>query len=90
MGARDARVWLPLTWVFIVLLFFSVSPGKRGIYILPALPALAIASLPFIGELLAEPQNSNRRLRAWRTVLRGGADWHQWCRIPLCFRDSMR
>jgi 4-amino-4-deoxy-L-arabinose transferase-like glycosyltransferase len=51
--ARDARVWLPLCWLFIVLLFFSASPGKRGVYILPALPALAIASLPFLDELLA-------------------------------------
>ena len=50
---RDARVWLPLTWVLLVLLFFSLSPGKRGVYITPALPALAIAALPFIQVLLA-------------------------------------
>ena len=36
-----------------VLVFFSLSPGKRGVYILPALPALAIAALPFIEALLA-------------------------------------
>jgi 4-amino-4-deoxy-L-arabinose transferase-like glycosyltransferase len=51
--ARDARVWLPLGWVLVVLLFFTMSPGKRGIYILPALPALAIASMPLIGDVLA-------------------------------------
>jgi 4-amino-4-deoxy-L-arabinose transferase-like glycosyltransferase len=51
--ARDARVWLPLAWVMLVVLFFSVSPGKRGIYILPALPALAMASLPVLSEALA-------------------------------------
>jgi len=50
---RDARVWLPLAWVLLVLLFFSLSPGKRGVYITPALPALALASLPFIEALLA-------------------------------------
>ena len=50
---RDARVWLPLTWVLLVLLFFSMSPGKRGVYVLPALPALAMASLPFIEGVLA-------------------------------------
>ena len=50
---REARVWLPLGWALLVLLFFSLSPGKRGIYILPALPALAIASLPFIEAVLA-------------------------------------
>ena len=49
---RDARVWLPLFWALLVLVFFSASPGKRGIYILPALPALAIAALPFLESLL--------------------------------------
>lgn len=53
-GARDARVWLPLAWVLMVLVFFSASPGKRGVYILPALAGLAIASLPFLGEVLAK------------------------------------
>ena len=52
-SARDARVWLPLAWMLIVLAFFSASPGKRGVYIVPALPALAIASLPFLESLLA-------------------------------------
>lgn len=50
---RDARVWLPLAWVVVILVFFSASPGKRGIYIMPALPALALASLPFLEQLLA-------------------------------------
>ena len=49
---RDARVWLPLFWALLVLVFFSASPGKRGIYILPALPALAMAALPFLESLL--------------------------------------
>jgi 4-amino-4-deoxy-L-arabinose transferase-like glycosyltransferase len=53
--ARDARVWLPLLWVLLVLVFFSISPGKRGVYIVPALPALALASLPFMSEILARP-----------------------------------
>ena len=51
---RDARVWLPLGWALLVLLFFSLSPGKRGVYVLPALPALAMASLPFIEDVLAK------------------------------------
>jgi 4-amino-4-deoxy-L-arabinose transferase-like glycosyltransferase len=50
---RDARVWLPLSWVLLVVLFFSMSPGKRGVYILPALPALAIAALPVLPGVLA-------------------------------------
>src|SRR6185295_4870492 len=52
---RDARVWLLLFWVAIVLFFFSWSPGKRGVYILPALPALALAAVPFVEDLLARP-----------------------------------
>ncbi|MGH8308960.1 MAG: ArnT family glycosyltransferase [Steroidobacteraceae bacterium] len=51
--ARDARVWLPLGWVVLVLLFFSLSPGKRGIYILPALPAVVIAAAPYLPALVA-------------------------------------
>ena len=50
---RNARVWLPIFWLLIVLLFFSVSPGKRGVYLLPALPALALAALPFLESLLS-------------------------------------
>lgn len=29
-------------WVILVVVFFSISPGKRGVYVLPALPALAM------------------------------------------------
>ena len=50
---RNARVWLPLFWLLIVLVFFSASPGKRGVYLFPALPALALAALPFIESLLS-------------------------------------
>lgn len=31
-----------LVWVVCVVIFFSISPGKRGVYILPALPMLAM------------------------------------------------
>jgi 4-amino-4-deoxy-L-arabinose transferase-like glycosyltransferase len=49
--ARDARVWLPLCWVLLLLLFFSLTPGKRSIYMHPALPALAFAATPFLAAL---------------------------------------
>jgi 4-amino-4-deoxy-L-arabinose transferase-like glycosyltransferase len=57
--ARDARVLLPLAWVLLVLLFFSASTGKRGVYILPALPAFVLACSPFVPGLLARrgPRN---------------------------------
>jgi 4-amino-4-deoxy-L-arabinose transferase-like glycosyltransferase len=41
-----------LAWVVIVLLFFSASSGKRGVYILPALPAFVMAAAPWLPELL--------------------------------------
>ncbi|MCY9875768.1 glycosyltransferase family 39 protein [Vibrio natriegens] len=31
-----------LSWIVLVIVFFSISPGKRGVYILPALPMMAI------------------------------------------------
>jgi 4-amino-4-deoxy-L-arabinose transferase-like glycosyltransferase len=52
-SARDARVWLPLAWAIVVLVFFSLSTGKRGLYIFPALPAVALAAAPGLNELLS-------------------------------------
>ncbi len=49
---RDARYLLLLGWIVLVVFFFSLSPGKRGVYILPAVPALAIAVAPMIPGLL--------------------------------------
>lgn len=49
---RDARQLLLLGWIALVLLFFSFSPGKRGVYILPAVPALALAAAPHAQALL--------------------------------------
>lgn len=50
--ARDLRIALLLSWIAIVVLFFSFSTGKRGIYVLPALPALALAAAPYLIELM--------------------------------------
>lgn len=52
---RDARILLLLGYVGLVLVFFSCSAGKRGLYILPALPALALASAPFLPALWQRP-----------------------------------
>jgi 4-amino-4-deoxy-L-arabinose transferase-like glycosyltransferase len=49
---NDARILLPLAWIALVVLFFSLSPGKRHVYILPALPALALAFTPLLPGLL--------------------------------------
>ena len=50
---RRAAVYLPLCWALAVLLFFSLSPGKRGVYLLPALPAFALAAAPHLAGLYA-------------------------------------
>ncbi|GHD41114.1 4-amino-4-deoxy-L-arabinose transferase [Marinobacter persicus] len=39
-----------LVWVALVIAFFSLSPGKRGVYILPALPLLALSLAPILAE----------------------------------------
>lgn len=49
---RDARFLLPLGWIVLLLLFFSFSPGKRDVYILPALPITALAMAPLLPGLL--------------------------------------
>lgn len=48
---RDLKTVFPLVWGIIVLLFFSVSAGKRDMYILPALPAFAIAAAPYLQSI---------------------------------------
>ena len=35
---REARTALLLGWVALVIVFFTLSPGKRGVYMLPAAP----------------------------------------------------
>ncbi len=63
---RDARVWLPLAWSGLVLLFFSISAGKRDMYVLPALPALALAAAPFLEAI---SQRAGFRRAVWVFVL---------------------
>ena len=49
---KDARHVLLLTWAVLVLAFFTVSPGKRDVYIFPVLPALCVAAAPLVPALL--------------------------------------
>ncbi|HEX5352572.1 MAG TPA: glycosyltransferase family 39 protein [Rhodanobacteraceae bacterium] len=51
--ARDARILLPLAWLVLVVLFFSMSGGKRDVYILPALPVMALAMAPLLPDIVA-------------------------------------
>ncbi|MGH8232944.1 MAG: ArnT family glycosyltransferase [Rhodanobacteraceae bacterium] len=63
---RDARLLLPLTWVVLVVIFFSLSGGKRDVYILPALPIAAIALAPLLPEIV---RNRGFRWALWALTL---------------------
>ena len=54
LKAKDARIFLPLGWIVLVLVFFSASAGKRDVYILPIVPMLALISAPYIEQMLAK------------------------------------
>jgi 4-amino-4-deoxy-L-arabinose transferase-like glycosyltransferase len=54
---RDTFVAVLLAWVVLVVLFFSLSSGKRGVYVLPAIPALAMAAAPWMPEILRAPRS---------------------------------
>ncbi|KAF1687048.1 hypothetical protein B1992_06025 [Pseudoxanthomonas broegbernensis] len=63
MRRGDARHVLLLGWALLVLAFFTATPGKREVYLFPALPAVCIAAAPLLGGLL--------RMRYARLALRG-------------------
>jgi 4-amino-4-deoxy-L-arabinose transferase-like glycosyltransferase len=65
---RDARYLLPLGWVLLVLLFFSIPSGKRDMYILPALPMLCLALAPLLPGILRRP-NAQRLLAGFVAIL---------------------
>lgn len=51
--ARSPSVLLIGSWLLLVLLFFSLSSGKRSLYIFPAAPAVALIAGLHAPELLA-------------------------------------
>jgi len=59
---REARTLILVGWAALVVLFFSLSPGKRGVYILPAVPAVTLAAAPLLPGLV-------RRRAVQRTAL---------------------
>jgi len=62
----DARFVLLLAWILLVLVFFSFSPAKRGVYVLPAVPALAL----LVAQPLRRHWSSPRlQLTAWSAGL---------------------
>ena len=55
IAGGDRRITLILGWVLLVILFFTASPGKRGVYLLPATPALAWAVAPYWTTVFRSP-----------------------------------
>ncbi len=53
LKARDPATLLLGAFVLLVLLFFSISDGKRSVYIFPALPALVLMAGHHLPRLLA-------------------------------------
>lgn len=81
---REPRVWMPLVWFLLVLVFFSIPRGKREIYLLPALPMVALAMAPYVGELLKTRWLP--KVSFWVTmacaVVFGGAGLWAWKTAP--------
>jgi 4-amino-4-deoxy-L-arabinose transferase-like glycosyltransferase len=57
LRGRDTFVAVLLCWFVMVVLFFSLSSGKRGVYVLPAVPALAMAAATWLPEVLRRPRS---------------------------------
>lgn len=92
---RDPRFVLLLGWAALVLLFFSLSPGKREVYIFPALPALCVAAAPLLAGLLRK-RGVRRVLTGYLVVLSGlvaalavaaMSGWSEWARKLATQRD---
>jgi 4-amino-4-deoxy-L-arabinose transferase-like glycosyltransferase len=49
----DLRIALLASWIVLVVLFFSFSTGKRGVYVLPAVPVLALLCAPYLAQVAA-------------------------------------
>ncbi|RDJ00597.1 glycosyltransferase family 39 protein [Dyella solisilvae] len=60
---RDARFLLPLAWSVLLIVFFSITRAKRDVYIMPALPLLALCAGPFLRDIL------QRRWAQWTALV---------------------
>lgn len=65
---RSVATLLLGAWILLVLLFFSLSDGKRGVYIFPAAPALALLAGRHLPAILAH-SGARRALFALAALL---------------------
>jgi 4-amino-4-deoxy-L-arabinose transferase-like glycosyltransferase len=89
LKARDARVLLPLAWVVLIIVFFTFPKGKRDVYIMPALPLVALLVGAQMESLVQRPA-FRRTVFAFVAVLAvlflgiGGYAWSgHWPRANL-------
>ena len=61
LRSYDLRIALLASWIVLVVLFFSLSTGKRGVYVLPAVPALALLCAPYLQQV-ASRQSAQRAM----------------------------
>jgi 4-amino-4-deoxy-L-arabinose transferase-like glycosyltransferase len=60
LARGDGRFLLLLGWIALTVVFFSLSRGKRSLYVYPGVPALALATGPIIAALVRRPIPSAR------------------------------
>lgn len=53
LKAGESRILLPLGWTLLILIFFSIPVGKRDVYLMPAIPMVALAMAPYLEEMSA-------------------------------------
>lgn len=88
----DARIWLPLGGAVLIIAFFSLSPGKRGVYILPSIPLLVMALAPLLPGLLSMPavQRLGAVVLACAGMLFLAAGTLGWAQLPALARLAGR
>ena len=57
-----------LTWFIVIFLFFSISKGKRGLYLLPVFPAVSLIVGKFWNDFISDVMDHFR---------------HEWISFPL-------
>ena len=89
LRAFDLRIALLLSWIVLVVLFFSFSTGKRGVYVLPAVPALALLCAPYLAQV-ATRRGAQRAMFMLAAVasgsvrrLRGSISWCDRTDAPI-------
>lgn len=86
LRSHDLRIALLASWIVLVVLFFSLSTGKRGVYILPAVPAVALLCAPYL-TLIAAQRSAQRAMFVLASLI-GGLCVLTW--IYLLIRSDKR